>query len=303
MTSSRLNFEIPARMTEENYNDLTGLSKKQFGDLLGYMSIVKSSGVRSVRTCLGVYLTNLRVGLSDKILGTVFGLKISQIKSSEIQFSTSKFMGIWLRCLFNLYDKREKQLITNEANLTRVVTYCRWVVESTNARLKQFHFFKKVVSNTMISNIGDLVKITGGILKKYKRPLVSNPENEEVAKKMLGRSVLENSLQTYVEENNLIRRRTVYLPINAINFTKLTKEMIRDISLGIYQLKKAPGYTREHLSVSGNYESLFCKESETLLQVKIQSIHSKSTIHALWIDYNVDSKACIWTVLNMQSWG
>ncbi|VDI64645.1 Hypothetical predicted protein [Mytilus galloprovincialis] len=151
-----------------------------------------------------------------------------------------------------------------------------------------------VVPNTMISSIGDLVKITGGILNKYKRPLVCNPENEEVAKKMLDRSVLVNSLQTYVEENNLIRRRTVYLPINASgtvleNFPKLTEEMLRDITLGIYQLKQAPGYTREHLSESGNYELLLCKESETLLQVKIQSRHSKSTIHTLWIDYNAGS--------------
>ncbi|VDI06628.1 Hypothetical predicted protein [Mytilus galloprovincialis] len=173
--------------------------------------------------------------------------------------------------------KGKKQLTTNEANLTRLVTKCRWVVP-----------------NTMISSIGDLVKITGGILNKYKRPLVCNPENEEVAKKMLDRSVLVNSLQTYVEENNLIRRRTVYLPINASgtvleNFPKLTEEMLRDITLGIYQLKQAPGYTREHLSESGNYELLLCKESETLLQVKIQSRHSKSTIHTLWIDYNAGS--------------
>ncbi|CAG2227925.1 unnamed protein product [Mytilus edulis] len=80
MTSSRLNFDIPALMTEENYNDLTGLSKEQFCDLLGYMSTVRSSGVRSVRTCLGVFLTKLRVGLSNKILGTVFGLKTSQVQ-------------------------------------------------------------------------------------------------------------------------------------------------------------------------------------------------------------------------------
>ncbi|CAC5425090.1 unnamed protein product [Mytilus coruscus] len=80
MTSSRLNFDIPALMTEENYNDLTALSEDQFSDLLGYMSTVRSSGVRSVRTCLGVFLTKLRVGLSNKILGTVFGLKTSQVQ-------------------------------------------------------------------------------------------------------------------------------------------------------------------------------------------------------------------------------
>ncbi|XP_052078126.1 uncharacterized protein LOC127716083 [Mytilus californianus] len=431
MTSSRLNFDIPALMTEENYNDLTGLSKDQFSDLLGYMSTVRSSGVRSVRTCLGVFLTKLRVGLSNKILGTVFGLKTSQVqriihaarrtlmetfvphtlgfqhvshgdfvtnhttpvakqlfttdprqavivldgtyifiqKSSDYHFQRMSYsmhkhrplvkpmiivgtdgyilsilgpyfadghnndasitkhaitnnlenITAWLQdddiCIVDrgfrdavqyLEDqgymvkmpvclvKGKKQLTTNEANLTRLVTKCRWVVESTNARLKQFHFFEKVVPNTMISSIGDLVKITGGILNKYKRPLVCNPEHEEVAKKMLDRSVLQNSLQTYVEENNLIRRRTVYLPINASgtvleNFPKLTEEILRDITLGIYQLKQAPGYTREHLSESGNYELLLCKESETLLQVKIQSRHSKSTIHTLWIDYNAGS--------------
>ncbi|CAC5422012.1 unnamed protein product [Mytilus coruscus] len=254
MTSSRLNFDIPALMTGENYNDLTGLSKDQFSDLLGYMSTVRSSGVRSVRTCLGVFLTKLRVGLSNKILGTVFGLKTSQVQriihaarrtlmetfvphtlgfqhhaqtppigqpmiivgtdgyilsilgpyfadghnndaSITKHAITNNLENItaWLQdddiCIVDrgfrdavqyLEDqgymvkmlvclvKGKKQLTTKEVNLTRLVTKCRWVVESTNARLKQFHFFEKVVPNTMISCIGDLVKITGGILNKYK---------------------------------------------------------------------------------------------------------------------------------------
>ncbi|CAC5369653.1 unnamed protein product [Mytilus coruscus] len=55
-----------------------GLGKDQFSDLLGYMSTVRSSGVRSISN--GVFLTKLRGGLSNKILGTVFGLKTSHVQ-------------------------------------------------------------------------------------------------------------------------------------------------------------------------------------------------------------------------------
>lgn len=50
----------------------------------------------------------------------------------------------------------------------------------------------------MISSIGDLVKITGGIRNRYNRPIACNPENKEDAKKMLAHSVFDNRLQTDV---------------------------------------------------------------------------------------------------------
>lgn len=147
----------------------------------------------------------------------------------------------------------------------------------------------------MIPSIGDLVKIACGILNKYKCALARQLENEEMAQKMLDRSTLENHVKTFVEENNLARRRSVYTPLNAVDnlddFPKLSYDSVRDITLGVYQLKQAPSYTKQHLSDSGSYDFLLCKEYPTLIQVKIQSRHSKALIHMLWIQYSTD-EAC-----------
>ncbi|XP_062608957.1 uncharacterized protein LOC134270728 [Saccostrea cucullata] len=425
-TSSHLNFDVSSPLTEENYKDLTGLTKENFSDMVQHLSTVRNTGNRSVRTCLGIFLMKLRVGLANKILATIFGLKTTHVqriihavrrtlmetfvphtvgfqhinhddmatshttpiaqklfttqpgqavvvldgtyvfiqKSQDYRFQRMSFsmhnhrplvkpmvivgtdgyilsvlgpyfsdghnndaaitqhaitnnvenMASWFRkddvflvdrgfkdavkfledsgymvkmsiCL----PKGSKQLSTKDANLTRLVTKCRWVVERTNARIKHFRFFDKIVPNSMIPSIGDLVKIICGLLNKYKGALLHHPEDDEVAKKMLERSLMENPLKLFVEENNLARRRSAYRKLDGESlqdFPRLSLDILRSITLGVYQIKQAPNYAREHISEEGNFDLLVCKESESLLQVKIQSRHTKAAVHTLWIDYS-----------------
>ncbi|CAF4439115.1 unnamed protein product, partial [Rotaria magnacalcarata] len=50
----------------------------------------------------------------------------------------------------------DKQLSTTDANQTRLVTKIRWVVESTNGRIKTWRFFDRVVPNSLLPIVGDL---------------------------------------------------------------------------------------------------------------------------------------------------
>lgn len=50
-------------------------------------------------------------------------------------------------------DRGQKQLTTEQSNLSRLVTKIRWVVESANARLKSWKFFDKVLPNSLIPYI------------------------------------------------------------------------------------------------------------------------------------------------------
>ena len=55
-------------------------------------------------------------------------------------------------------SKGTKQHSTKEANTSRLVTKVRWVVESVNGMIKQWRMLNKVIPNTLILGIADIVR-------------------------------------------------------------------------------------------------------------------------------------------------
>ena len=68
-------------MENEDYYNLTGVTKDQFDELMTYLveTNLRSSKNRSTRTCVALLLTKLRCGLSNQLLGTLFGMKKWQV--------------------------------------------------------------------------------------------------------------------------------------------------------------------------------------------------------------------------------
>ena len=426
--SSHLNFDMPYMMSDDDYLSLTGLSKESFADLCGLCTSLRNTTVRTSRTCLAILLVKLRLGLSNKILSILFGLKQAQIQRSvhaartslmqkyvprnlgfqhmtheefvekhtttisKELFSTKENQAIivldgtyvyiqkssdhklqrkcfslhkgrplvkpmvvtatdgyilsvtgpyyadfanndaaitkhmfahdtesinsWLQeddiCIVDRgfrdsvdflkersYDvhmpsylpKGQKQHSTEEANVSRLVTKVRWVVESVNGRIKQWQFLNKVVPNTYLPNVGDFVKIVCAFINKYRSVLIDVNKGSELAQKMLQKSKERNKLLSYLENKKLLQKRTCYAPIGAADeiladFPIISLDELREITMGVYQLKLAPNYSREHQSEEGDYELLVHKENATLLKVKIQSRHTNSCQHSVWIEYN-----------------
>lgn len=77
---SHLNFDIPTLLNEEDCMTLTGIRKTQFDNLATYLSPLRNTAVRSVITCLAVFLVKLRTGLSKNIISVLFSLKTPQIQ-------------------------------------------------------------------------------------------------------------------------------------------------------------------------------------------------------------------------------
>ena len=65
------------------------------------------------------------------------------------------------------------------------------------------------------------------------------------------------------------------------DFPKLSHSHLRDLTLGIYQIKQAKSYTQEHVSAKGKYEFNIHKEEAGLIHVRIQSCHSSSKSYLL----------------------
>lgn len=78
--TKNLNFDIPSLMSDDDYFAMTGLLKEQFDNMVTYLSSLRSTVNRSIRTCLAIFLVKMRTGLSNRILAILFGLKPSHIQ-------------------------------------------------------------------------------------------------------------------------------------------------------------------------------------------------------------------------------
>uniref|UniRef100_A0A8W8MLA5 DDE Tnp4 domain-containing protein n=1 Tax=Magallana gigas TaxID=29159 RepID=A0A8W8MLA5_MAGGI len=105
-------------------------------------------------------------------------------------------------------EKGEKQLSTDAANTSRLVTKIRWVVESANARIKQWKYLSYILPSSQIPFIGDYVRIVCSICNRYLKPLASGSveEDQALGAKMLFLSKQVNQLKEQVEEQHLDRR-------------------------------------------------------------------------------------------------
>lgn len=181
----------------------------------------------------------------------------------------------------------DKQLSTEDANASRLVTKVRWVVESANARIKRWQYLDKVLPTNQVPYIGDYIRIVCAISNKFLPPLSpAHDDDVAVAAKMLHLSRQVNVLKERVEAESLhSRKSSMWRDASTIDdFPKMTEEQLREMTCGSYQLKLSRCYIQEHLD--GNHDILVHREDPQLLKVKMQSRHVSSKAHVLWISYN-----------------
>lgn len=200
-------------------------------------------------------------------------------------------------------QKGNSQHSTEEANTSRLVTKVRWVVESVNTRIKQWKFFDKVVSNHYIPYIGDFLRIVCALFNCYRPHLADmDSSSKELAKKMLERSLKGNDVQKMVEEEGLLKKRSVFKKVNMNTsdtavplpeFPILSMEKLREITFGIYQLKEAKNYVLDNFT-EDQFEVFVCNSVENLLRVNLRSRHSNSVRHTAFIHFTLDGEISGW---------
>ncbi len=71
-----------------------------FNDLLQYLTTMRNSRTRSIRTALAVYLAKLRLGVSNSVLATIFRLSnkraVSHVLQQVRQTLTNNFTSLYL---------------------------------------------------------------------------------------------------------------------------------------------------------------------------------------------------------------
>ena len=84
--STKLDFDSPSSLSDRHYHILTGLNKSDFDDLLSNFKSadIKPSKSRTVRYCLVIFLTKMRTGMDNSMLGVLFNISKQQVGENQI---------------------------------------------------------------------------------------------------------------------------------------------------------------------------------------------------------------------------
>ena len=119
-------FDLPFTMSDSDCYNLTGISKLNFEHLIQLLadSSIKHSSNRSFRNAVGLFLTKLRLGISNKVLTTIFQFANPQAVSRTLcavrQAMLSNFVPHYLG--FNHISRQD--VINNHSSplATRLLT-------------------------------------------------------------------------------------------------------------------------------------------------------------------------------------
>lgn len=150
-------------------------------------------------------------------------------------------------------DLTETQLTTVQANESRKVTICRWVIEVVNGRFKRdYKLLRQDYFNSTLRNLHTDFKIGAALMNCFHQPIADNVNAEAIVNIIIQKMNVPNYLWQYVNEQNLNRQRVAFTRIDANlphleEFPQLSESDITTFALGSYHLKLAKSYCGEHL--------------------------------------------------------
>lgn len=163
-------------------------------------------------------------------------------------------------------DQGHSQLTYVQANKSRRVTLCRWVVEIVNGRFKRdFKLFRQRFFNRAANHLMVDFKIAAAILNKFHPVLVDNSNCNLIIQRALRYMNEPNHLGEFIIANNLNRYRAIFTRIDGNlpqleNFPRFSYNQLLLFALGPYQVKQARSYYGEHIRANGVYEIEVCPE-------------------------------------------
>lgn len=184
-------------------------------------------------------------------------------------------------------DKNTKQLSDKAANYSRIITKTRWVVESVNGLIKTWKYFANIIPNSNIRYLQDDFRIFCALINRY-RPdrVVDKHDDDRQVAKMLSLVEKTNQLKKFADEHKRLSKKNTRQDISSIDFPILTEDFIRSLTFGVYQLKQAKSYTREHLDENGDYTFEVFQLQAKIIREKIESRHRSQTVYNTFIKYS-----------------
>lgn len=186
---------------------------------------------------------------------------------------------------------RERQLSTEDANSSRLVTKSRWIVEARNGHLRSvFKFLAQTLNLQYAKKLNSFYRIAGAILNRYHPVIFMQDATIQLAREMINRSIMPNVVKARVEVDNLIRRNGQWVPLNdqgLIDFPILNLNYLRDLTVGTYQVDLSSSYIQDKL-IRDNDEQFQLDENVNepgFLRIRLYSRFRNATKHQVFISY------------------
>ncbi|KAH9642646.1 hypothetical protein HF086_008259 [Spodoptera exigua] len=108
----------------------------------------------------------------------------------------------------------EHQLTTDQANRSRCVTLCRWVVEVVNGYFKRdFKIFRQDFFNKSVPNMMQMFSIAASLLNKFGVRLKNRNDAEQIVNVIRERFSLNNNLSDFINTTHMNRRTSDFTNI------------------------------------------------------------------------------------------
>lgn len=106
------------------------------------------------------------------------------------------------------------QVDTLEANISRFLTKCRWIIKQVFDRLKEkFKIFSLSAYNATLANDYNYLLIVFALLNLFYTPILSDKLHVNIAQIMKSRLNVRNHLKLVVQEFNLSQVKVPYLDV------------------------------------------------------------------------------------------
>lgn len=151
------------------------------------------------------------------------------------------------------------QLSTKQANYSRLVTKCRYIVEMRNGHLKKiFKIFDTVWCSYGLIHLKDDLMIAASIINCFKSlmPTYSTIDKEyETARKMIQLKDTPNNVWNVVKTKQFNKEMKLFrLCENMTFFPLMSMTDLEEIALGKYQIRMSQSYCTEHLRGESAFE-------------------------------------------------
>jgi len=187
-------------------------------------------------------------------------------------------------------------LTTKQANESRIVTACRYAVESVNGAIKQkFQYFNSVTYNKVVKTLFIEFRIACAIHNFTFKTHNISQYTDSMIDRMLQYKDQLNRLAEIIKEENLNSKTSNFRRLEdskTIVFPRWGIEQLKIYTCGIYQLKNSCSYYTDHMKENGDFEFQIAREKVTfnwtdkgidininnvlLLKARIKSRHSQS---------------------------
>ena len=143
-------------------------------------------------------------------------------------------------------------------------------MESANRCIKQWRALRNVLPNSQIPFEGDFVRIVCSLCNAFRPPLVTSLESDAViAKLMMALARSSNKLQQNATDNKWDKRRNIWKTIEVSempDLPQLNENELRDLTMGVYKIRQAKCYSKEHQTETGKYKIFVNKAQDGVIK-------------------------------------